>query len=137
MLESHDEAKRITEYMNIAAPAQEADLLFVFGNALPKPAFIAAEVMAENRAKHVVLTGGNHKREGVNEAESHQKILLECGISPECIILENESQNTRENVLFALPRIIKRLELDDVKSVMVLALWQHCRRATMTLKRHL
>jgi hypothetical protein len=131
------EAERITQYIDVTAETDEADLLFVFGTMLLEPAHIAAEAMARKRAKYVVLTGGYNRHTGANEAEAHLQILLGMGVPRERIIVENESTNTRENVIFALPHLMKCFDLDSIKSVMVLTKWHHCRRAMMTLKRHL
>lgn len=97
------EVERITQYMDVTAVSEEADLLFLFGTMLPAPAYMAADAFARNRIKYIVLTGGNNRYTGVNEAESHLQILLEGGVPRERIMVENESRNTRENVLFALP----------------------------------
>jgi uncharacterized SAM-binding protein YcdF (DUF218 family) len=137
MLISPVEAQRITQYIDVTAETEKADLLFVFGTMLLEPAYIAADAVACDRAKYVVLTGGNNRFTGVNEAEAHLQILLERGVPRERIIVENESRNTRENVLFALPHLMKCLDLDGIGSIMVLTKWHHCRRAMMTLKRHL
>ena len=52
-------------------------------------------------------------------------------------IVERGSTNTLENVVFALPRMEGRVNLENVESVVVVTEWYHCRRAMMTLKRHL
>lgn len=137
MLISSIEAERITQYMDVTAITQEADLLFLFGTMLPEPAYLAIDAFRLNRVKYVVLTGGANRHTGINEADAHLQILLSNGIPQERIIVENESRNTRENVLFALPQMMKKLDLDSVQSIMVLTKWHHCRRAMMTLKRHL
>ncbi len=137
MFVNEADAQSITRYMDITAVSSEADLLWVFGNSLLQPAHIAAEIILANRVPYVVLTGGIHQRLGFNEAEAHLRTLLGQGVSRERIIVENGSSNTRENVIFALPRIAEYLEVDNIRSVMVIAMWHHCRRATMTLKRYL
>jgi uncharacterized SAM-binding protein YcdF (DUF218 family) len=42
-----------------------------------------------------------------------------------------------ENVVLALPKIEQRVDLDKLTSIVVVTKWYHCRRAMMTLKRHL
>ncbi len=56
---------------------------------------------------------------------------------PERIIVESESTNTLENVVFALPEIESRVALETIGSMFVVTKWYHGRRAMMTLKRHL
>src|SRR4028118_1267442 len=137
MLISQAEAERITQYMDVTAVSKEADLLFLFGTMLPEPAYMAADAFARKWVKYVVVTGGDNRHTGANEAEAHLQILLNNGVPRERNVVENESRNTRENVLFALPHLMKCLDLNSIKSIMVLTKWHHCRRAMMTLKRHL
>jgi len=53
------------------------------------------------------------------------------------MIVESSSTNTLENVTLALPAISARIDLHCIEAIVVVAKWYHCRRATMTLRRHL
>ena len=130
------EARQITTYLHIAAPTTHADLGIVFGTRLPDPAFIAAALLKRGAVPYVALTGGVNRLTGINEARAHRDILLAAGIPPERIIVEDESGNTLENVLFVRERIAERLDLGAIRTILVIAKWFHCRRAIMTLKRH-
>src|SRR4051812_33630332 len=109
---TEQEAKQVNRYLDVTAPCETADLLFVFGNSLTLPAQMAVEILLDERVRYVVLTGGFHKRTGINEAQAHEQILLDCGVPQDRIIMENESTNTRENVIFALPQMMKCLDMD-------------------------
>ncbi len=132
------DGERITRFLDLQTPIPErADLAFVFGTYHPEPAHIAVRLVKRGIVSRVILTGGTNQRIGENEAGKHLGILLRSGISRECIIIEDRSTNTQENVVFGLREAAKCLALRDIRSVIVIAKWYHCRRAMMTLKRHM
>ena len=133
-----DEIRKITDYLDATTPLPDhADLLFVFGSRWSTPAELAIDVHRRGIVPYIVLTGGENRFTGENEANYHRKLLLEAGIPPERIILENCSTNTLENVTFALPLIEQVISLEAIKTVLIVAKWMHSRRALMTLKRHM
>jgi uncharacterized SAM-binding protein YcdF (DUF218 family) len=132
-----EELARITAYLDATTPLPlHADLLFVFGSRHNTPAQLAAELYARQLAPLIVLTGGENRYTGANEAEAHYALLVEAGIPQDRIIVENRSTNTLENVTFALPLIEQRVALSSLRSVLAVCKWMHSRRALMTLKRH-
>ncbi len=131
------EIQAITDYLAIHAPTDRADLGFVFGTRLPDPAHIAVDRLRRDAIPLVALTGGPNRQTGRVEAHAHRDILLAAGFDPARIIVEDRSANTLENVTLALPLLAARLDLATTGSILVIAKWYHCRRAIMTLKRHL
>ncbi len=132
------EAETITLYLDLCTVIPEhADLVFVFGTRHPEPAHMAANLVKCGIGHRVVLTGGSNRLTGSVEATAHLEILLSSGVPRECIILECASTNTSENVRFALPGIQQQIHMEMIGSVAVVTKWYHCRRAMMTLKRHL
>jgi uncharacterized SAM-binding protein YcdF (DUF218 family) len=127
----------ITRYLDLHADPAPADLAFVFGTRLPDPAHLAVEIVLQAMARYVVLTGGPNRLTGVNEARAHLDLLLERGVPRSLIIVEDASTNTLENVRFALPLVDAAIGLAQVRTIVVVAKWYHCRRAVMTLKRHM
>ena len=112
-----DEIRRITEYLDSTTPLPEhADLLFVFGSRWSTPAEVAIDIFRRSIVPHIVLTGGDNRFTGENEANFHRTLLLEAGIADDKIILENRSTNTLENVTFALPLIEQVVSLESLKT---------------------
>lgn len=138
MLIDQAHAERIARYLDTstAMPAQ-ADLAFAFGTRHREPACIAARLAQQGIVQYVVLTGGINRYTGKKEADAHLEILRQKGVPSDTILLENESRNTSENVLYALPMIQEHLSLERVEAVVVVTKWHHSRRAMMTLRRHL
>ena len=138
MFINRNEAKRITQYLDVrTAVPEQVDFIFIFGTRHPEPAYMAADLVKRGVIQRVILTGGHNRHSGANESSTHLEILLKNGVSRDGIIVEGESTNTLENVVIALPKIAHCLDLESIKSVVVLSKWYHCRRAMMTLKRHL
>ena len=138
MILDAQEADRIARYLDLHASPQRADLAFVFGTRSLAPIGIAADLFHRDLVRHVVLTGGSRRDlGGLIEALAHQEALLERGVPEDRIILESESTNTLENVVFALPKVAARIDVESIEAVTVVAKWYHARRCVMTLKPHL
>ncbi len=134
---NQEAVERITLYLDVQAETERADLAFVFGTRLLEPAYLALDLFQRHVVEYVVLTGGANRLTGVNEARTHLKILTGAGVPRDRIIVEDTSTNTLENVVFAVPKIAATVGLERLKTVVVITKWYHCRRAIMTLKRHL
>lgn len=133
-----EQAQQITRQLDVVTSLPRSlDVLFVSGTRLTQPALLAADLLTREIARHVVLTGGKNPASGMIEADAHLAILLGKGIARDRIIVESESTNTLQNVTWALPKLFERIPPDSISSVGVVAKWYHCRRAMMTLKRHL
>lgn len=138
MILDAQEAERIARYLALHAPPQRADLAFVFGTRRLAPIDLAADLFHRGLVCHVVLTGGSRRDlGGLIEALTHQEVLLDRGVPEDRIILESESTNTLENVVFALPKVAARIDIGSIGAVTVVAKWYHARRCVMTLKPHL
>lgn len=138
MLVATDEARRIAAYLDLYAPPRPADLAFVFGTRNLLPIELAADLFRRGMVSYAVLTGGSRRDlGGLIEALAHQGALLKRGVPEDRIILESESTNTLENVVFALPQVAAMIDIGSIEAVTVVAKWYHARRCVMTLKPHL
>lgn len=132
-----EEIVRITSYLDATMPLPErADLIFAFGSRMTTAAEISAQLYHEKYAPLIVITGGENRYTGHNEADLFLEILMDAGVPRDSIIVENKSTNTLENVTFALPLIEEKLPVSSLQSVLAVCKWMHSRRALMTLKRH-
>lgn len=61
----------------------------------------AADYLKENPDVKCIVSGGKGDDENISEAECMRRILLEKGISPDRIIIEDRSTNTAENISFS------------------------------------
>lgn len=113
-----------------------ADLIFVFGTRLVRPAELAAHRYLEGLAPFVVVTGGSARQPNrLNEAEHHRDVLLALGVPRHAVIVENRSCTTPENVLFSIPLIEERCPQPPATVIAVVKRFH--RRALITLARYM
>ncbi|MFN8371983.1 MAG: YdcF family protein [Anaerolineae bacterium] len=89
--------------------AQPADVIIVLGaglrsdgspdRALTRRSRLAASLWREGMAPIIICTGGVSERVARPEAEGCRDVLIEEGIDPEAILVEDRSRSTEENAL--------------------------------------
>lgn len=93
-----------------AAPEENADYLIVLGAKVngTQPSLIlkyrieaAVEYLKRNPDTMVIASGGKGNDEAISEAQCIYHELVAQGISPERILLEEASTNTRENLIYS------------------------------------
>jgi len=99
----------IWDYLCLNESLEKADCIVGFGNFNTDIARRAAELYHAGYAPRVLFTGGlGRNTEGLlpePEAVRFAKTAMECGV-PECdIILEPNSANTKENILFTREKL--------------------------------
>ena len=113
---------------------ENVDCIIVLGSvkAVQYRVPVAVNAFNAGRANKLILCGGK-MREFPNgrcsEAEHMSKACLELGIPEEDIIVENSSQNTIENILFALIELQRNFWLNKVKRVLLVTTAYHMRRS--------
>jgi uncharacterized SAM-binding protein YcdF (DUF218 family) len=87
----------------------------------------ARELMVHDRARFVLLSGGDGHPAGGGEPEARilARQLVEWGVDPARIVVEDESRNTRENAVESA-RVIRR---EGWRSVLLVTSAFHMRRA--------
>jgi hypothetical protein len=134
---SASEIAKITTYLDATTPLPPgADLLFIPGTRLHTPADMAADLFRRGMAGYIVVTGGENRVTGENEAALHLARLIESGIPAQQVIVEGQSTSSLENVTFALPLIAEKVPLTSLTAIIAICKWMHSRRILMTLKRH-
>ena len=99
----------IWDFLCLNEPLEKADCIVGFGNFNTDIARRAAELSHRGFAPKVLFTGGlGRNTEGLlpePEAVRFAKVAMECGVPQEDIILEPDSTNTKENILFTRNRL--------------------------------
>ena len=127
----------IARYLDVHTGAAPADAAFILGTRFPDPAHLAAEHFRQAWIPYVIASGGVNRQTGQVESHRHREILLEAGVPPDRILVEDASTTTLENARFSLPLIERIRPGERPPTLLVIAKWFHSRRAVMTLKRHL
>jgi len=121
-------------FQGIEDTGESADCIIVLGSVKAAKYRVpaAAKAYRAGRAGKIMLCGGalrDHSGETCSEAELMRAAALEAGAAEEDIILENSSQNTIENILFALIELQRAFCLNKVQRVLLVTTTFHMRRA--------
>ena len=94
----------IWDYLCLHQEPAKADVIVGFGNFNTDIARRAAELYHQGYAPKVLFTGGlgrNTKKLMTEpEAVKFAKVAMECGVPEEDLILEDKSENTKDNIVF-------------------------------------
>lgn len=93
---------------------------------------VAVKAYMAGRASKIMLCGGKIREfpnDRCSESEYMRKAILELGIDADNLIVENSSQSTVENILFALIELQRTLWLNKVHSVLLVTTTYHMRRS--------
>lgn len=94
----------VWDYLGMHQAPEQADVIVGFGNFNTNIARRAAEMYLRGLAPVVLFTGGlGRNTEGLlpePEAVRFARVATECGVPETAILLEPESTNTAENILF-------------------------------------
>ena len=99
----------IWDYLCLHEPLEKADCIVGFGNFNTDIARRAAQLYLEGWAPKILFTGGlGRNTEGLlpePEAVRFANVAMECGVPEADIILEDQSTNTKENIIFTREKL--------------------------------
>lgn len=121
-------------FQGLEDTGENADCIIVLGSikAAKYRVPVAVDVYNKGRASKIMLCGGKLRDfpDGkYSEAEHMCKATLDLGVAEENVILENASQNTVENILFALIELQRAFWLNKVRRVLLVTTTYHMRRS--------
>lgn len=121
-------------FQGIEDTGENTDCIIVLGSVKAAKYRVPVAVDAYNagRARKLILCGGKLRDfpDGkYSEAEHMCKAALEFGVAENDIILENSSQNTVENILFAMIEMQRTFWLNKVRRVLLVTTTYHMRRS--------
>ena len=121
-------------FQGLVDTGEKADCIIVLGSmkAAKYRVPAAAEIYQANRSRKMILCGGKVRDfpDGhYSEAEHMFRAALELGVMEEDIILENSSNNTFENIKFAIIELQKKSALDKIQKVILVTTAYHMRRS--------
>ncbi len=121
-------------FQGLEDTGENADCIIVLGSvkAAKYRVPVAVDVYKAGRAGKIMLCGGKLRdfpAGKYSEAEHMRQTTLELGVAEEDVILENASQNTVENILFALTELQRTFFLNKVRKVLLVTTAYHMRRS--------
>lgn len=90
---------------------------------------VATKAYHAKRTSKLLLSGGIVNGCDKGHAEDMRKKAIELGVKPEDIIIENESQNTVENMLCSLLALQRTFWINRVRKVLLVTTTYHMRRS--------
>lgn len=131
-------AKTLWEYHHMNHSLKKSDCILVLGSHDLRVAERGADCYLQKLAPIIIFSGGlgNLTRHIWKEAEADQfaKIAIEKGVAEEAILIENQSTNTGENILFT-QRLLQEKNLDPRSFIVVQKPYME-RRSYATFKKH-
>jgi len=120
-------------FQGLEDTGEDADCIIVLGSAKAAQyrVPVAVEAYKAGRADKLMLCGGalrdfpDGRR---SEAEDMRQAALALGVAEKDVIVENSSQNTIENILFALAHLQRAFRLNAVHKVILVTTAWHMRR---------
>ena len=100
-----------------------ADMLVVLGGGVHERPVRAAELFRQHAAPRILISGAG-------DDVINRDLLLKQGVPRGVIQMEDDSTTTRENALFT----VKLLRAQHVRSVILVTMWYHARRALKTFE---
>lgn len=121
-------------FKGIEDTGENVDCIIVLGSIKATKYRVPVAVDAYNagRASKIMLCGGALRDFPIrkcSEAEYMCKAVLELGVAEKNVVLEKSSQNTIENLLFALVELQRTFWLNKVRSVLLVTTTYHMRRS--------
>lgn len=121
-------------FQGIEDTGESADCIIVLGSlkAAKYRVPVAVDSYLAGRSSKILLCGGKLRDfpDGkYSEAEHMRQAALALGVAEEDIILENSSQNTVENLLFALVELQRTFWINNVRKVLLVTTTYHMRRS--------
>lgn len=111
-----------------------ADCILVLGSkkAAQYRVPVAVSAYKAGRSAKIMLCGGKVRdfpAGKCTEAENMHQAALDLGVPNENIIVENSSQNTVENILFAMIELQRNFCLNNIKAILLVTTAYHMRRS--------
>lgn len=127
-------------FQGLEDTGETADCILVLGSikAAQYRVPVAVDAYRAGRASKILMCGGKLREfpDGkYTEAEHMRRAALKLGVTEESIILENSSQNTVENIRFALRELQRTFGMDQVRRVLLVTTAYHMRRS-LAIARH-
>ena len=106
------------KYLCVDCGPVKADVLVVLGGGSHDRPERAAELFKEHAAPRVLVSG-------LGDCKIYRRALIEAGVPPRAIQMEDQSRSSKENAIFA----VKLLRKQGAHRVIIVTSWYHSRRA--------
>lgn len=105
-------------FLSVDSGPVKADIVVVLGGGSHDRPERAAELFKNRAAAHVLVSG-------LGDCHIYRRSLIEAGVPPPAIQMEDQSRTTKENAIFT----VNLLRRQGVHRVIIVTSWYHSRRA--------
>lgn len=120
-ISDQDLAGKIWEYMSLKHPLEKADIIIGLGSFYKQTADWCAKLWQDGLAPKIIFcgnTGTFSDSSDIPEAKRYSLRAQELGVDPEAIIVEPDSTNTGENIIFA-HRKLQSIGIEPTRVILV------------------
>jgi uncharacterized SAM-binding protein YcdF (DUF218 family) len=131
-------AKQLWDYHHVNHQLSKADCILALGSHDLRVADRAAELYLEGWAPLIIMSGGlgnfTQNMWTEKEADRFAEVAIQRGVPADAILIENQSTNTGENIMFT-QKLLKEKGLDPLSFIVVQKPYME-RRSFATFKKH-
>jgi len=131
-------AQQLWDYHHMDHQLKKSDCILALGSHDLRVADRAAELYLEGWAPLVIMSGGlgnlTQDMWTVPEADQFAAIAIKKGVPADAVLIENQSTNTGENILFT-QRLLRKMDLEPHSFIVVQKPYME-RRSYATFKKH-
>lgn len=126
-------------FTDLVDDGKNGDCIFVFGGRSVRRIKKAGELFLANRAPYILVSGSSARWEDktTTEAEWMKEHLIEMGVPEEKILLEEQADNTTENVVASAFILQRNFGLHNIKRILVVSSPFHMKRCSLTLQTYM
>lgn len=126
-------------FTNLVDDGKNGDCIFVFGGRSVSRIKKAGELFLANRAPYILVSGSAARWENktTTEARWMKEHLIEMGVPEEKILLEEEAENTTENVVASAFILQRNFGLHTINRILVVSSPFHMKRCLLTLQTYM
>ncbi|MEY4519086.1 MAG: hypothetical protein RLZZ499_1685 [Cyanobacteriota bacterium] len=111
------------------------DCIFVYGGKGIERVQKAVNLYRQKRANYILFSGGfKYGKYAYSEAAIMKDNAMKCGVPAEAILIEELSNNTKENVISSLFTLENKFGIQTITNLLVVSIPWHYRRCLLTLK---
>ena len=115
------------------------ECIWVFGSKkdLDERLKLAIELYNNKRAPYILFTGGKGKDGTILEAKIMKEKAISQGVPENAILVEEESNNTTENILCSMLVLERKFLLQNINRLIIVSSPFHIQRLSLTLSRYM
>src|SRR5690606_31916259 len=115
--------------------ALNGEIIFVFGGIYMDRVLKAVSLFHQGRAPYILFTGGDKYGQRIPpEALFMREEAIKLGIPSESILIEQISNNTKENILASLVVLDRAIGLEKIHRLLLVSAPAHMRRCMLMIK---